>query len=103
MTTVPEPALVDTNVLVYALFPAMPEHVASRALLEERLVVAPVDGKRAVLTALEWYRDQGGNPGHILAWWIAMSGTRPPSRPRRPPCPSCGSPGRPDGCLGEGA
>lgn len=34
MTAVPEPALIDTNVLVYALFPAMPEHTASRALLD---------------------------------------------------------------------
>lgn len=34
MATVPEPALIDTNVLVYALFPAMPEHIVSRALLD---------------------------------------------------------------------
>jgi predicted nucleic acid-binding protein len=34
MTTVSEPALVDTNVLVYALFPAMPDYAASRALLD---------------------------------------------------------------------
>ena len=34
MTTAPEPALVDTNVLVYALFPAVPDHAASRALLD---------------------------------------------------------------------
>ena len=34
MTTAPEPALVDTNVLIYALFPAMPDHAASRALLD---------------------------------------------------------------------
>jgi uncharacterized protein len=34
MTTALEPALVDTNVLVYALFPAMPDHAASRALLD---------------------------------------------------------------------
>jgi uncharacterized protein len=34
MTTSPEPALVDTNVLVYALFPLMPDHAASRALLD---------------------------------------------------------------------
>ena len=34
MTTAPEPALVDTNVLVYFLFPAMPAHAASRALLD---------------------------------------------------------------------
>lgn len=34
MMSVSEPALVDTNVLVYALFPAMPDHAASRALLD---------------------------------------------------------------------
>lgn len=47
MTTPPDLALIDTNVLVYALFPAMPEHVASRALLDRaksagaNLCVAP--------------------------------------------------------------
>jgi predicted nucleic acid-binding protein len=35
MTSVSDPALVDTNVLVYALFPAMPDHAASRALLDK--------------------------------------------------------------------
>jgi uncharacterized protein len=34
MTIAPEPALVDTNVLVYAVFPATPDHAASRALLD---------------------------------------------------------------------
>ena len=34
MTTAPEPALVDTNILVYAVFPATPDHAASRALLD---------------------------------------------------------------------
>jgi predicted nucleic acid-binding protein len=34
MTTAFEPALVDTNVLVYALFPAMRDYAASRALLD---------------------------------------------------------------------
>jgi predicted nucleic acid-binding protein len=34
MTTAPEPVLVDTDVLVYAVFPAMPDHAASRALLD---------------------------------------------------------------------
>ena len=34
MATAPEPALVDTNVLVYALFPAVTDHAASRALLD---------------------------------------------------------------------
>jgi len=34
MTIASEPALVDTNVLVYAVFPAMPHHAASRALLD---------------------------------------------------------------------
>jgi predicted nucleic acid-binding protein len=34
MTTALERAVVDTNVLVYAVFPAMPDHAASRALLD---------------------------------------------------------------------
>jgi toxin-antitoxin system PIN domain toxin len=34
MAIASEPALVDTNVLVYALFPAMADHAASRALLD---------------------------------------------------------------------
>src|SRR5438552_8067592 len=34
MTTTSDPALLDTNVLVYALFPAVPEHAASRALVD---------------------------------------------------------------------
>lgn len=33
MTTSPDPALVDTNVLVYALYQGAPNHAASRALL----------------------------------------------------------------------
>src|ERR1051326_4272227 len=34
MTTIPEPALGDTNCLVYARFPAMPDHATSLALLD---------------------------------------------------------------------
>ncbi|HEV3203880.1 MAG TPA: hypothetical protein VGY77_05835 [Gemmataceae bacterium] len=34
MTSVSEPALVDTNVLAY--LPAMPDHAASRALLDKK-------------------------------------------------------------------
>src|SRR3989442_15293153 len=34
MTSTSDPALLDTNVLVYAVFPAMPEHAASRALVD---------------------------------------------------------------------
>ncbi len=34
MTTAPDPALLDTNVLVYAVFPAMPQHAASRARVD---------------------------------------------------------------------
>jgi len=34
MATSDSPALVDTNVLVYALLPDVPEHAASRALLD---------------------------------------------------------------------
>jgi predicted nucleic acid-binding protein len=47
MTIAPEPALIDTNVLVYALFPSMPDYAASRALLDRanaadaNLCVAP--------------------------------------------------------------
>src|SRR4051812_36034248 len=35
MTTLPDPALVDTNVLVYAVFPAVAQHAASRALVDK--------------------------------------------------------------------
>ncbi len=38
MTTPSDPALLDTNVLVYALFPAMPQYAASRALLDQAKV-----------------------------------------------------------------
>jgi hypothetical protein len=31
-----------------------------------KVVVAVVEGKRAVLTALEWFRDYGGNPAHLF-------------------------------------
>lgn len=47
MTISPGPALVDTNVLVYAVLPAMPQHAASRALVDRarapgaNLCVAP--------------------------------------------------------------
>jgi predicted nucleic acid-binding protein len=47
MTTCADPALLDTNVLVYAVFPAMPDHAASRALVDRakgpaaNLCVAP--------------------------------------------------------------
>ena len=34
MTTAPERSFVDANILVYAASPAMPQHQASRALLE---------------------------------------------------------------------
>jgi predicted nucleic acid-binding protein len=34
MTTPADPALLDTNVLVHAVFPAMPDHAASRALVD---------------------------------------------------------------------
>ena len=34
MTTSPDPGLLDTNVLVYAVFPAAPQHAASRALVD---------------------------------------------------------------------
>lgn len=30
------------------------------------MFVEAVDGKRAVLTALEWFRDHGGNPPHLF-------------------------------------
>jgi toxin-antitoxin system PIN domain toxin len=34
MTASSDPALIDTNVLVYAVFPAVPNHAASRALVD---------------------------------------------------------------------
>lgn len=47
MTNKSDPALLDTNVLIYAVIPAMPQHLASRALLDQakaggaNLCVAP--------------------------------------------------------------
>lgn len=37
MTAPSDPALLDTNVLVYAVFPAMPEHAASRTLVDSAM------------------------------------------------------------------
>jgi predicted nucleic acid-binding protein len=34
MTMTSDPALLDTNVLVYSILPAVPQHVASRALVD---------------------------------------------------------------------
>jgi hypothetical protein len=31
-----------------------------------KIMVEAVEGKRAVLAALEWFRDHGGNPGHLF-------------------------------------
>ena len=45
-----EPALIDTNVLVYALFAGSPEHAASLALLES--TPAGLPGRR--LDQLSW-------------------------------------------------
>ena len=39
MATSADPILLDTNVLVYAVFPAMPQHTASRALLNRARTV----------------------------------------------------------------
>lgn len=58
MTTFPGQALVDTNVLVYAVLPAVPQHAASRALVDRaqaagaNLCVAPQNlvGFYAVVT-----------------------------------------------------
>jgi predicted nucleic acid-binding protein len=36
-----DPTLLDTNVLVYAVFPAMPDHAASRALVDTARIVGP--------------------------------------------------------------
>jgi toxin-antitoxin system PIN domain toxin len=37
-----DPGLVDTNVLVYAVFPASPQHAASRALIDQATASSPL-------------------------------------------------------------
>jgi hypothetical protein len=49
-----------------AVYSAWLEKLAYPALFSAKVVVEAVDGKPAVLTALEWFRDQGGNPGHLF-------------------------------------
>jgi hypothetical protein len=49
-----------------AVYEAWLKKLAYPNLVTARVVVEAVEGKRAVLTALEWFRDYGGNPGHLF-------------------------------------
>jgi hypothetical protein len=40
--------------------------LAAPGLFSTKVVVEAVEGKRAVLAALEWFRDHGGNPSHLF-------------------------------------
>jgi hypothetical protein len=72
MTSASEPALVDTNVLVYALFPAVPDFAASRALLDTAKSAAANPGgaddepgvDAVVLQCVEPITESGGPLSH---------------------------------------
>jgi hypothetical protein len=40
--------------------------LAAPKLFSTKVVVEAVEGKRAVVAALEWFRDHGGNPAHLF-------------------------------------
>lgn len=40
--------------------------LAAPTLFTSKVVVEAVEGKHAVLAALEWFRDHGGNPSHLF-------------------------------------
>jgi toxin-antitoxin system PIN domain toxin len=69
MPIAPEPALVDTNVLVYALLPAMPDHAASRALL---------DAAKAAGTNLHVA------PQNLIEFFAVVTDPRRVTQPRNP-------------------
>jgi hypothetical protein len=49
-----------------AVYAAWLKKLAYPSLFTAKVVVEAVEGKRAVLAALEWFRDHGGNPGHLF-------------------------------------
>jgi hypothetical protein len=49
-----------------AVYEAWLKKLAAPNSFTAKVVVEAVDGKRAVLIALEWFRDHGGNPGHLF-------------------------------------
>src|SRR5438128_2070173 len=71
-----------------AVYGAWLKKLAHPNLFTARVVVEAVDGKRAVLAALEWFRDQGGNPGHLFGlvdrdeWDVAIIATQTAALPQ---------------------
>jgi hypothetical protein len=49
-----------------AVYEAWLKKLAAPNSFTAKMVVEAVEGKRAVLAALEWFRDHGGNPGHLF-------------------------------------
>src|SRR5437879_3840056 len=49
-----------------AVYEAWLKKLAAPNLFSDRVVVEAVGGRPAVLAALEWFRDHGGNPGHLF-------------------------------------
>ncbi len=49
-----------------AVYEAWLKKLAAPNSFTAKVVVEAVDGKRSVLAALEWFRDHGGNPGHLF-------------------------------------
>jgi hypothetical protein len=49
-----------------AVYEAWLKKLAAPALFTAKVVAEHVEGKRAVLAVLEWFRDHGGNPGHLF-------------------------------------
>jgi hypothetical protein len=49
-----------------AVYSAWLKKLAVPTLLSTKVVVEAVSGKNDVLKALEWFRDHGGNPGHLF-------------------------------------
>jgi hypothetical protein len=48
------------------VYEAWLKKLAAPGLFTAKVVVEAVEGKRAVLAALVWFRDQGGNPGNVF-------------------------------------
>jgi hypothetical protein len=49
-----------------AVYEVWLKKLAAPSLFTAKVVVEAVEGTRAVLAALEWFRDHGGNPGHLF-------------------------------------
>jgi hypothetical protein len=81
MSTPPKPALIIQSLLGAspakrvllvegpndkAIYSAWLKKLAYPNQFTARVIVEAVEGKRAILVALEWFRDHGGNPGHLF-------------------------------------